>query len=137
MLHLCYRLIGIALINAMVIFRKATGSNISHAAYVRGVIRGLLTAQLPVLERHPGLPQDHQQATRLLPGNHFPEPHPPTARRTNSVKKCVVCCHVKRRESRYQCEACRVSLCVSPCFKLYHKCKDFKQAYNRLHRQEE
>ena len=111
-----------AVINSMIIYRKATGSNMSRAAYVCKVIRGLLIAQLPALEQHPGLPQDHQQATRLLPGNHFPKPHPPTARKTKPVKKCVVCAHVKRRE--YQCEVCRVSLYVSPCFKLYRKCKD-------------
>ena len=134
-----WRLIGIAMVNAYIVFKKTTGPHITHIAFLKDAIRSLVIAgQLPEpLQQHPGQPQQHQQALRLLPGNHFPEHHPSAQTRQNPCKVCVVCSHVKLKELRYRCELCQVSLCIAPCFKLYHKNKDFRQAFNIIHRGEE
>ena len=74
------------------------------------------------------------QVTRLQPGNHYPEAHPPTAKKIFPCKPCVVCSALKRKETRYRCEQCQVSLCMVPCFKLFHHHVDYKQALYRLQR---
>lgn len=61
-----------------------------------------------------------------LTGRHFPVEHPPIPNgKQKPCKRCVVCCrHTAKgkhaKESRYMCDTCNVSLCVTPCFKNYH-----------------
>lgn len=58
---------------------------------------------------------------RLSGRDHWPAVHPATEKKANPCKQCVVCAtHKIRKESRYQCELCKVSLCVAECFKKYH-----------------
>ncbi len=96
-----WRLIGIATVNALIVYKEVTGSTISHLDFVKQLIRDLLLEGQPMhAHRQPRLPQQqHQQSLRLLPGNHYPQPHPPTPSKHNPCKTCIVCSHVKRRVS--------------------------------------
>ena len=55
---------------------------------------------------------------------HYMVAHPPTKSKDKPTKPCRVCTSQKvRRESRYCCATCngRPSLCVDPCFLVYHE----------------
>lgn len=59
---------------------------------------------------------------------HYLIPIPPTKKKTNPTRKCIVCTkHKKRKESRYQCGDChnRPALCVHPCFIDYHTLDEY------------
>ena len=58
-----------------------------------------------------------------LVGRHFLQLIPPTEKKQNPQKRCVVCYRKKiRKESRYQCKNCpdKPGLCPAPCFEEYH-----------------
>ena len=74
----------------------------------------------------PGRPSNVPHPLRLTE-RHFPEYVPPTEKKANPTRQCVVCSKKRdangkkiRRESRYCCLVCDVALCVTPCFKIYH-----------------
>ena len=57
-----------------------------------------------------------------LLGRHFPEP-------AGGCPDCKVCSDRatgKRRQTKWQCKTCKVSLCVYPCFERYHTLKHYK-----------
>lgn len=67
-----------------------------------------------------------------LTARHFPSLVPPSGKKQNATRKCVVCARKidqngksVRRESRYQCNECNVALCVVPCFSVYHTKQNF------------
>ena len=104
------------------------------------------------VEQTRGRPRAAGNVARLV-GRHFPRKIKPTGTKKNISRACVVCnpaerklaCQdgrgVKRkragRESSYECRRCTVTLCVDPCFELYHTASDFVQAYIRLSRKRE
>ena len=61
-----------------------------------------------------------------LTARHFPSYVPATAKKVNAQRICAVCSSKKvdgrkvRKESRYECADCDVSLCAAPCFQIYH-----------------
>ena len=62
---------------------------------------------------------------------------PPTEQKLRPNRQCKMCCsHAdenkkkKRRETRYYCEDCNAELCLSPCFKRYHKRVKYWRHYN-------
>jgi hypothetical protein len=87
--------------------------------------RKLVAADLPdvdVSNSYDGLTLD---AARLA-GRHFQEHIPPTAKKARPTRVCKVCSKLKkRRETSYQCSTCKVSLCVIPCFEIYHTVKEY------------
>ena len=128
-----WRLVNMALVNAWIVFKAHTHKSVTHAVFHREVLVQLaeIGKPHPVRRNHP----PDQVLLRLTPGNHFPEPHPATACKPSPCKTCTVCSALhKRKESRYRCATCTVSLCVYPCFGLYHTHRDFKQASQRFHR---
>ena len=86
--------------------------------------------------------KDHLQPLRAQPGRclpvrvrgdqHFLVYHAPTEKKQIPSKQCVLCAQQettkarsrgrkgRRRESRFKCKICQVSLCVVPCFERYH-----------------
>lgn len=67
-----------------------------------------------------------------LRGRHFLEYVPPTKKKTDPTRMCVVCCSRRRsdgkkvrKETRFHCPDCDVGLCAIPCFKDYHTKADY------------
>ena len=57
---------------------------------------------------------------------HFPSYIPPTEKKLNATKRCVVCRkRGVRKESRYECGMCNAALCAAPCFEIYYKVNVF------------
>ena len=70
--------------------------------------------------------KSHENNPLQLTERHFPEYIPPTEKKENATRRCVVCSkHDKRRETRYHCVKCNVALCSAPCFSNYHTQKKF------------
>ena len=77
--------------------------------------------------RPPGRPETTTGSSRYTPGGHFPMEVPPTEKKKNPTRKCVVCSMKRdqrgkpvRKESRHMCKVCQVALCIVPCFEKYH-----------------
>ena len=85
---------------------------------------------------------------KRLSGRHFIHRIPvPQESKSNIVKRtCKVCSVAERendrrlgcpkqkrtgRETSYQCEQCKVALCVDKCFKICHTQKDYIKYYTR------
>ena len=91
-----------------------------------------------------GRPKAPQEPIMRLMGRHFPEKIVAEGKKKNVSRSCAVCTTAERkkdqaagvkrkrpgRESSYQCSDCKKTLCVDPCFRLYHTYKDFVKAYN-------
>jgi hypothetical protein len=47
----------------------------------------------------------------------------------------LFCTSSKRKrpghETVYECQVCNVSLCIEPCFRLFHSCQEYALAYKR------
>ena len=79
-----------------------------------------------------------------LTGRHFLTKLQGDGVKKNLARVCAVCGPAERellvagqkrkrcgRETTWQCESCKVSLCVWPCFKFYHSKQDYILAYRR------
>ncbi|PSN54109.1 PiggyBac transposable element-derived protein 4 [Blattella germanica] len=74
-------------------------------------------------------PISRDQPLRLT-ARHFPSPVLPTPKKQNPTRYCTVCSNTttgekKRRESRYMCSECGVTLCVFPCLEKYHTLNNY------------
>ena len=75
--------------------------------------------------RHGGRPSMTDNPFQLV-DQHFSSYIPPTEKKVNATKWCVVCrkCGVQK-ESQYECVRCNAVLCAAPYFEIYHKVKVF------------
>jgi len=121
--------------NAYVLFlqnnpRAQTGmKTVEHADFLWMTADRLLQDYLPVQDdaRKPGRRSVIQGNPERLRGRHFMEHVPPTEKKREPTRMCVVCCSRRRpdgkkvrKETRYHCPDCDVGLCAIPCFKDYH-----------------
>ena len=122
----------LAVWNAFLLYKESATqariTPITHLKFRLQIIRDIVEkygSELPP-RRSPGRPLAVAGASRFTPG-HFPMEIPPTEKKVNATKRCVVCSQKRdhrgkpvRRESRYMCKLCLVALCVVPCFEKYH-----------------
>ncbi|GFT53437.1 piggyBac transposable element-derived protein 4 [Trichonephila clavipes] len=73
-----------------------------------------------------GRPSISPSPLRLTSG-HFPDVIPATKKKSNPTRQCTLCSRKSdsgskpvRKETRYRCTECQVSLYAAPCFKNYH-----------------
>ncbi|KAL8620837.1 hypothetical protein ACOMHN_033234 [Nucella lapillus] len=70
---------------------------------------------------------------------HRPVSNPPTEKRLRPPRDCECCtirggkrkAYIRRVQSTYMCAACKVPLCLVPCFHIYHSVKDYKREIRR------
>ncbi|XP_018897457.2 piggyBac transposable element-derived protein 4-like [Bemisia tabaci] len=116
-----FHLLDSSILNAHVLFQLVTNKKVSIYEYKLKIIE---QHQGPKRRPSGGKPSTSETPLRLL-GRHFPTFIPPTEKKISVTRKCLVCANTKlgvqkRRESRYECLDCRVTLCVAPCFQKYH-----------------
>eukprot|EP00117_Sycon_ciliatum_P004759 scpid70461/ scgid8993/ PiggyBac transposable element-derived protein 4 len=105
--------------NAYITYRMHGGKK-KHHAFVQKAVHVLVEAadaELAAAATPTATAQDR------LTGKHFPEKHPATEAKAVVLRRCVMCTSRGiRRETRYRCKTCHnhVSLCVEPCFEIYH-----------------
>jgi len=114
--------------NAYVLFKKYVNKKLSHADFTWKLVEQILAEHKPsVLPARSGRRCSTVVNPERLIGRHFIDYCPPTAKKQNASRMCVVCCSKVgesgkkvRKETRYCCPDCDVGLCLVPCFKLYH-----------------
>ncbi len=143
--------ISLAALNAYILYKERHGAHPkSHREFRQGLISQLVESvnpeDLPVKRSNRG-GRPSKAASEVpgrLVGRHFPEIIGISASERKLSRSCQVCepaekslqsvnpTHKKRRSGSttcYQCNVCKVALCVQPCFRHYHECKDYKKAY--------
>lgn len=122
---LFFQLIDMCLYNSFKIF-KSLHPNAKFLDFQLNIIR-------QILGRY-GLKETSLRTSsgdlQRLSGRHFPTHNPSTKGKQHGSRKCHVCSKNKFRigkakETRYQCDTCKVPLCVVPCFKIYHTLKNY------------
>ncbi|GBM99291.1 PiggyBac transposable element-derived protein 4 [Araneus ventricosus] len=114
--------------NSFVLYKK-NGGTMSHLDFRLQLVEEL--AKIYGESKHSS--QNTTSSDRLN-GRHFPSHIQPTQKKKAPTKICIVCsqkfnekCQRVRKESRYQCAQCNVTLCVTPCFEKYHTVENFKK----------
>lgn len=128
-----FHLMDIAVWNAFILHLEACTQagkkSLTHLKFRLQIIRDIISKYGPALppRKSPGRPETTPGSSRFTPGGHFPMEVPPTEKKKNPTRKCVVCSLKRdqrgkpvRKESRYMCKVCQVALCVVPCFEKYH-----------------
>lgn len=108
--------------------KKYVNKNLSHADCTWKLDDQILAEhQLSVLPTKSGRRCSAVVNPERLIGRHFIDYCPPTAKKSNPTRMCLVCCSKVgqsgkkvRKETRYCCLDCKVGLCLVPCFKIYH-----------------
>jgi hypothetical protein len=66
----------------------------------------------------------HRPAENTIPRSHerhFIHKVPPSGKKALPQRRCVVCTkHGQKKDTRYCCLQCDVSLCLDECFEAYH-----------------
>ena len=124
---LFFHLVDMVVYNTFILYREVTLSNFSLPAFAQELVRQLIAehGSRPLRED-----QDQDIVCSRLSGTkagHFPVEH-----EDKKYRRCHFCAHnsngKSRKESRIFCRACKKTLCVTPCFEMYHtqeaiKCK--------------
>ena len=113
-----FHLLDVTMVNAFVIYKPSRHHKVTHLAFMVDVVKGLLQksgTDLGIERNFPGTITPF----RLIGRNHFPEP-------TGKKLDCCLCSNrrTKWKQSSYQCESCKVTLSIYPCFRNYHKFKN-------------
>ena len=153
-----FHLINITLSNSFVLYKDHTADRRLmtmrqfRKSIVHDMVRDADAAQVPSLrERHRGRPSLGDDSITRLHGRHFPSKIVGLGKKKNITRICIVCSEairhqrkrraedgdrVERREpagrarySSYECKDCKSTLCVVPCFMIYHTQKDYVGYY--------
>jgi hypothetical protein len=119
-----FYILDMCMINSFIVYHKISGKKKTGYSDFRTCIAQQLleSAQLPEYSVR-GRPSSSTTPMRLQAKAwaHFPMHIPPTEKRKNVTKRCVVCySRGKRSESALQCKKCDVALHLEECFEVYH-----------------
>lgn len=110
-----------ALMNSHSLYKHVTKSNISIADFQLKLIYELLEKFKPTSTSGSHRRTQDTPLRLDLARYHGPSAITGTEKVKNPLQNCVVCTRKKtRRQTRYRCDICDVSLCVVPCFTYYH-----------------
>ena len=123
-----FHLLDVTLVNAYLLVTPLH-QQMPHLEFRLSVASGLIarselsTNPIPLPPPPPPVRQSaRSNPARLIGRDHFPEP-------TVGKQDCKVCSSRavggKRKRSAFQCNTCKVTLCVHPCFRSYHMKKHY------------
>ena len=119
-----FHLFELAMVNAYMLYCYNTPKReqLTHLRFRLAVASSLLCDAQPIPPpQYVPSPAAANVPLRLT-GRHFPEPaggHP-------DCKVCSDRMTGKRKQTKWQCKTCKVSLCMYPCFERYHTLKHYK-----------
>lgn len=122
-----FHLFDLAVLNASILYRELTKKDYPVKEFQINLIKQLLrTYHTPEQRNRAGRRPEDADSLLRLSARHFPTFLSATESKPNPTKRCIVCVkNKKRKETRYVCEPCNVSLCVVPCFEIYHTKKNY------------
>ena len=116
-----FHLLDLATVNSYILYKLSNGKK-AHAQYRIDIANALLLEAGHNTEENN---DDAQVTTNCLTGRHFPSKLPLHSSGSKCQRQCVVCSNKRgRTTSTYCCTKCNVTLCITPCFELYHTHKD-------------
>lgn len=138
-------LLNMLIMNAFILNKKFGHKKLSHVAYREYLAEYLLKDAITT----PAIPVNEQSANEVissrLTGHHFPE-YLPTKEDNDKVKplSCKVCFVGKlmsktsnlpprRKMCSYRCHTCKIPMCITPCFRIYHEHEDYLSVLTELH----
>ncbi|KAJ8936349.1 hypothetical protein NQ314_012398 [Rhamnusium bicolor] len=114
-------LLDIAIFNSHALYQTSTGNKISLQAFQMKVIDQILENTIPKY-----IATELEDNLLRLTARPFPLQVPPTEKKMEAQKRCVVCAKMGHREdTRYMCAECNVPLCLINCFERYHTIKNY------------
>lgn len=122
---LFFYIMDMCVVNSYLVHNEVGGPKCSLLEFRMKLVSNLIeSATLPTYRKR-GRPQSLDSPARLL-GKHFPVYIPSTDKKEKPQRRCVVCsAKGLRKDTRYQCDVCELSLCVVPCFRDYHTKADY------------
>lgn len=131
-----FHLFNLAVVNAYILWKKTQineGKKIDKDSHYH--FRYQLAEQLLEMATTAGVCTPRSRANvkdspaRLREsGTHFPQFHPPTQSRSKATRRCHVCTKSGlSKNTSVRCPECNVSLCVAPCFELYHTMQCYRR----------
>ena len=153
-----FHVISLATLNAYIIYKQRVGERnaMLPRTFRKQLVKALILSVDPdtvpawTMRKASGRPvlRNDRNTVQRLQGRHFLEKIVGEGKKSNITRACVVCEHAERkkfqrenpgqkrkrcgRESSYQCDTCKLSLCVAPCFKIYHTYTNFEQKYMEM-----
>jgi hypothetical protein len=116
-----FHLLDLGIYNSYVAYQEITGKKLSFPDFHLKLIKEILN-NYSKEQKIPNFKITNAELTVRLNETHFFS----FCEQKKGIKysprrRCAVCSsHDKRTDSRYECRKCDVSLCVVPCFELYH-----------------
>lgn len=115
-----FHLLDICVHNAHVIHQKKTKKSTHLSDFKLEIINSIFQKFGPQKPLTTGRPSTTPSPSRLS-GNHFISEIPQTNQARKPQRRCVVCSsHNIRKDTRYMCQKCDISLCMNECFENYH-----------------
>ena len=126
----------------------------SHRVFRRKLVEQLVALGSNTAVTKPIVGRPTGKILEPLNGRHFPAKiatEHAECKKQNPTRLCVVCNPAERqilqaigqkrrrpgKETRYMCKQCNVSLCIEPCFELYHTKQEYILGYKRIKQQED
>jgi hypothetical protein len=149
-----FHVLGLAVLNAYILYKLKTARPVLQRVFRRDLVKQLVDSGEVTAPGQRGRKRAAPEAFVRLSGRHFMAKLPPTEKKANPTRRCVVCgpgetsifqtTHPgepvpKRigRESSFECQQCHQCLCVVPCFELFHTKADVVRAYKQYKLTEE
>ena len=138
---LFFHLFALCINNAHILYKKFNKHPVPHDTFMEELAKSLIDSSLQsrtvVVSRQLSPKPPHN--TYRLHERHFPAPIGKTTTKSGS-KKCAVCNFGKkqivskgytgvklpRKLTSYMCNSCNLSMCIYPCFELYHTKENYK-----------
>ena len=121
--------IDFAIYNSFIVWKKINNSKKTHFQFRDSLVNAIIMFHLN--DKGPSCPGHSSKAGLInyplrLIGKHFLSKNPATLFKNTKRRKCVRCTAMhKRTDSAYRCMKCNVTLCMEPCFEIYHTRKQF------------
>ena len=124
---LFFYVLDMCIVNCYLLHVEVTGARLTLLDFRLKLVAALLESSALPAYRRRGHPRSLDSPARLL-RRRFPSYLPATEAKERPQRRCIVCSSKgNRKDTRYQCETCSVSLCIVPCFEDYHTKSDFTQ----------
>ncbi|XP_033729277.1 piggyBac transposable element-derived protein 4-like [Pecten maximus] len=145
-----FHTLGLAVLNAYHIYKHREDHPVPHRLFRRQLVAQLVEDSGVTGPEASGRRRAAPEVLQRLSARHFPCHLPPTGKKVHAQRRCIVCgpaeadifrtqnpgVKVPNRtghDTNFQCKQCKVALCITPCFELYHTVSDYTLAYRRHH----
>ena len=122
--------------NSLIILRKLNPENntMTHLLFRQALIKELIQFHLYGSKPLQTEPVGADANPLRLVERHFICTLPATQNKARAQRKCLRCSKLGiRRNTRFWCSKCGVTLCFYECFEVYHTFKDFTKSLNAAH----